>query len=69
MFCPAADGVAEGQRIGAGAADVGGGAAVVERQRRRAARHRHRLAQVERQRDGLAGIEVAARTATPTHRR
>ena len=56
-----ADGVAEGQRIGAGAADIGGGAAVVERQRRGAAGHRHRLAQVERQRDGLAGIEVAAR--------
>ena len=58
---PGADGVAEGQRVGAGAAGVGGGAAVVEGQRRRAARHRHRLAQVERQRDGLAGIEVAAR--------
>ena len=36
--------VAEGQRIGAGAADIGGGAAIVERQRRRAAGNRHRLA-------------------------
>ena len=56
---PGADGVAEGQRIGAGAAGIGGGAAVVERQRRRAAGDRHRFVQVERQRDGLAGIEVA----------
>ena len=40
---------------------VGGGAAVVEGERRRAARHRHRLVEVERQRDGLAGIEIAAR--------
>ena len=54
-------GVAEGQRIGAGAAGIGGGAAVVEGQRRGAARDRHRLVEVERQRDGLAGIEVAAR--------
>ena len=35
---PGADGVAEGQRVGAGAAAIGRGAAVVERQRRRAAR-------------------------------
>ena len=56
-----AHGVAEGQRIAAGAAGIGRGAAIVERQRRRAARHRHRLAHVERQRHGLAGIEVAAR--------
>ena len=35
---PGADGVAEGQRIGAGAAGIGGGAAVVEGERRRAAR-------------------------------
>ena len=61
VFCPAADGVAEGQSVGAGAAGIGGGAAVVERQRRRAARDRHRFVEVERQRDGLAGIEVAAR--------
>ena len=55
--------VAEGQRTGAGAADIGRGAAVVEGQRRRAAGgvDRHRFAHVERQRDGLAGIEVAAR--------
>ena len=59
-----ADRVAEGQRAAAGAAGIGRGAAVVEGQRRGAARHRHRFAQVERQRDGLAGIEVAARTVT-----
>ena len=58
---PGADGVAEGQRIGAGAAGIGGGAAVVEGQRRRAARDRDRFVQIERQRDGLAGIEIAAR--------
>ena len=58
---PGADGVAEGQRAGARAADIGGGAAVVEGERRRAAGDRHRLAEVERQRDGLAGVEVAAR--------
>ena len=40
---------------------IGGGAAVVEGERRGAARDRHRLVEVERQRDGLAGIEVAAR--------
>ena len=51
--------VAEGQRVAAGAAGIGGGAAVVERQRRRAARDRHRLAQVDRQRDHVAGVEVA----------
>ena len=43
--------VAEGQRIGAGAARIGRGAATVERQRRGAARNRHRLAQVEREGD------------------
>ena len=51
--------VAEGQRIGAGAAGIGRGAAVVERQRRRAAGNRHRLAQVQGQRDHVAGIEIA----------
>ena len=61
--------VAEGQRTGAGAAGVGRGAAVVERQRRRAARHRHRLAQVERQRHGLAGIKIAAAAADAAPRR
>ena len=50
--------VAEHQRAGAGAADIAGGAAVVERQRRRAG-HVHRLAHVERQRQRLAGIVVA----------
>ena len=63
---PGADGVAEGQRIGAGAAGIGGGAAVVEGQRRRAARDRHASLEVERQRDGLAGIEIAARWRTET---
>ena len=57
---PGTDGVAEGQRIGAGAAGIGGGAAVVEGERRGAAGDRHRLVQVERQRDRLAGIEIAA---------
>ena len=54
--------VAEGQRI-AGAADITGGAEIVERQRRRAAGgvDGHVLAHGERQRDGLAGTEVAAR--------
>ena len=51
--------VAEGQRIGAGAAGIGRGAAVVERQRRGAAGNRHRLAQVDRQRHHVAGPEVA----------
>ena len=58
---PSADGVAEGERIAAGAARIGGGAAIVERQRRGAAGDRDRLIEVERERDGLAGIEVAAR--------
>ena len=56
-----ADGVVEGQRAGAGTAAIGRGAAVVERQRRGAAGNGDRLGQVHRQRDGLAGIEVAAR--------
>ena len=59
VFWPAADRVAEGQRIGAGAAGIGRGAAVVERQRRRAAGNRHRLAQVDRQRHDVAGSEIA----------
>ena len=54
--------VAEDQRAGAGAADIGGGAAVVERQRRRAG-DGHRLAHVERQRQRLAGIVVAGAVA------
>ena len=57
--------VAEGQRIGAGATHVGGGAAVVERQRRRPARDRHRLAQVHRQSDDMARIEVAVAVRDP----
>ena len=59
VFWPAANRVAEGQRVGAGAAGIGRRAAVVERQRRRAARDRHRLAQVHRQRHHAAGPEVA----------
>ena len=55
MFCRRHR-VAEGQRIGAGAAGIGRGAAVVERQRRRAAGNRHRLAQIERQRDDLPAL-------------
>ena len=51
----------EGQRIGARAAGVGRGSAVVEGQRRRSARDRHRFAEAERQGDGLARIEIAAR--------
>ena len=45
--------VAEGQRVAARAAGIGRGAAVVERQRRRAARDVDRLAQVERERHGV----------------
>ena len=59
VFCPAANRVAEGQRAGARAARVGRGAAVVEGQRRCAARNRHRLAQVQRQRHHAAGCQVA----------
>ncbi len=65
MFWPAADRVAEGQRIGAGAARIGRGAAVVERQRRGAAGNRHRLAQVDRQRHHAAGREVARSSRDP----
>ena len=50
--------VAEGQRIGAGAAGIGRGAAVVERQRRRAA-DRHRLAHIERQGERVAAAVTA----------
>ena len=53
-------GIAEGQRIAARAAAIGRSTAVVECQRRAAARYRHRLAQVDRQGDGLAGIQIAA---------
>ena len=51
--------VAEGQRARARAAGVGRGAAVVERQGRRAARHRHCLVQVESQRYCAAGRQIA----------
>ena len=63
------DRVAEGQRAGAGAADIGRGAAVVEGERRGAARDRHCLAQVQRQRDGLAGVKVAGAAADASSRR
>ena len=56
-----ADGVAEGQRIAAGAARIGGDAAIVEGQRRRTAGDGHRLVEIECQGDGVAGLEVAAR--------
>ena len=62
------DRVAEGQRTGAGAADITGGAAIVERQRRRAG-DVDRLAHVERQRQRLAGIVVARRRRHRRHRR
>src|SRR5205807_2670263 len=54
--------VAEGQRARAGPGQVGGGAAVVERQRRRAARgvDRDVLAEIDRQGDDVAGIQIAA---------
>ena len=57
--------VAEGQRIGAGAADIGRGAAVVERQRRRA-RNRHSRAHVQRQGNHLAraSLPVEGEAAT-----
>ena len=58
---PGAYGVAEGECIGAGTAAIGGGAAVVERQRRGAACDRHRFVEIESQSDRLAGVEVAAR--------
>ena len=51
--------VAEGQGIGAGPARIGRRAAVVERQRRRAAGNRHRLAHVDRQRHNGANPDVA----------
>ena len=56
-----ADKVAEGERAGAGAAAIGRGAAVVQRERRGATGDGDGLAQIKRQRDGLAGIEVATR--------
>ena len=48
---------------------LGRGAAIVEHQRRRAARDVHRLAHGERQRDGLAGVQIAARSVICHHRR
>ena len=57
--------VAEGQGIAAGAAAIGRGAAVVEGQRRDAARHRHGTAQIERQRHHAAGRKVAGAGVMP----
>ena len=62
------DRIAEGQRAGAGPAGIGCHAAIVERQCRRAAGYRHRLAQIERQCHGLAGIEVACPGGDPGSR-
>ena len=62
------DRIAEGQRAGAGAAGIGGRAAVIERQCRRAAGYRHRLAQIERQGHHGAGIKVAGAIADPSSR-
>ena len=55
--------IAEGQRIGARAATIGRGAAVVERQRRGAAGRvdRDRFARGEREGDSLASTEVGTR--------
>ena len=59
------DRIAEGQRIGAGAAGIGGHTAVIERQRRRAAGDCHRLSKVECQGYCAAGIEVASSGSDP----
>ena len=59
VFWPAADGVAEGERIAAGAARIGGDAAIVERERGGAAGDRDGLIEIEGEGDGVAGIEVA----------
>ena len=58
---PSGDGVAEGQCIGTRAARIGGDAAVVERERRCAASDGDCLVEVQCQRRGLAGVEVACR--------
>ena len=63
MSSPAPTGVAEGQRIAAGAAGVARGAAIVERQRRHAARNRHHFAHVDGQRDDMARIQVTIAAA------
>ena len=60
---PGADRIAEGQRAGAGAAAIGGGAAVIERQRRRAAGYRHGSSKVERQGYRAAGVKIARAVA------
>ena len=65
---PGGHGVAEGERIGAGAARIGGDAAIVERERRRAAGDRHGFVEIEGQvtvlpalRSPLAGDSVKRR--------
>ena len=60
VFCPAATVYLKRQRIGAAAACIGRGAAVVQGERRVAAGNRHRLAQVERQRHHAAHSQIAA---------
>ena len=59
---PSAYGVAEGECIGAGAAGIGGGAAIVEGESRRAAGRvdRHGLAHGDGERHRLADAKVAA---------
>ena len=70
VFCPAAHGVAEGQRAGARAAGIGRGAAVVERQRRRAAVPTVTASlRLSGKRDDVAGIEIASAAADAGARR
>ena len=59
---PGRDRVAESESGGARAPDKGRSAAIVERERRRAAGgvDGHRRTEIDRQRDGLAGVQVAA---------
>ena len=54
------DGVAEGERIAAGAARKGGDAAIVESKRGGAAGDRDGFIEIEGEGDGVAGIEVAS---------
>ena len=65
---PGGNRIAEGQRRAARTAGVGRGTAVVERQRRRATGHRHRLAHRKGQRNDMAGVEIAIATGDPSPR-